>query len=112
MRYPQFDAAIPLLLALAPEGWSRIQARYRYSDGVCTMAVFSLQQDSQVWKPVSCGDFDLMNVFDDWREQTFPDERQPWNRIMLTLDRSEAVEVTFDNEARDIFSVDPDSANR
>lgn len=106
----EFAAAVPLLTSVASGQWARIQARYRYDDDVSKVEVFAQDEGSPRWRPVSYGEFDLLDVFDGYREKHFPDDAPPpWGKIVVTVERRGGVSIDFAAGDTDIFAVDPDA---
>jgi hypothetical protein len=87
---------VALLLALAPSDWVSMRMTYRYdavnaASDIMTFAVTT--RSNKHWVEVGNTSFEIMDLFDAYREKTHPGMAKPWTSVTLTVQRGNDVPV-------------------
>ena len=96
MSAGEFSDVVGLVTPKAPSDWSMLQVRYRYYDDAADLKTYFKAKDDEDWRSFDGGSFDLMDVFDDYREKTHPGLDDPWSVIYLTIGEHNNIEVQFE----------------
>jgi hypothetical protein len=81
---------VALLLSLAPPDWLAMRVVYRYDNALAMAATepYTVTPDSkQQWVRVSYGGFEMMDLFDAYREKTYSKMDKPWTTVTVTVMR-------------------------
>ena len=103
MSHDDFKPVVDLVAPKAPDDWTELRVRYRHYDDAADLKTHFKSSGSNDWEPFDGGGFDVMDIFDEYRDRTHPDLDEPWSVLNLTIKKTGGMDVEFEYGDPGIF---------
>ena len=96
MSHDEFKPVVDLAKSKAPDGWTELRVQYRYYDDAADLKTHFKRSGSSDWKSFDGSEFEVMDIFDAYRDTTHPDLDEPWSVLILTIKQTGEMDVAFE----------------